>query len=148
VELFELLGAFAGIIAVVAAILFLLARMSGWSGLAKLYKTNGHPAGMFWRFRGGVLGRVSYGGSLTIGSGPRGLYLATVFPYKMSHPALLIPWDEIAVTFKKRWRLFDFCEFHFVKMPGARLLVNKTLGQLVLQEMGKKATIGQNFYPK
>lgn len=48
---------------------------------------------------------ASYGRCLTLGSGPSGLYLATMPLFRFRHPSLLIPWTDIEV---KRRKVFFF----------------------------------------
>jgi hypothetical protein len=45
--------------------------------------------------QGGRVGQVAYGGSLNIYSSPEGLYLSVLFPFRLGHPPLFIPWDAV-----------------------------------------------------
>src|SRR5947208_3002249 len=81
--------------------LHLAARMGGWSKLATAYRTNNAFNGFRFRFasgemRGGpFLGLpCNYTFSLTLGSSPAGLYLATLLLIRPGHPPLFIPWRD------------------------------------------------------
>jgi len=41
---------------------------------------------------------MGYNNCLIIGADPTGLYLATVFLFRVGHQRLLVPWHEISVT--------------------------------------------------
>jgi len=109
-------------------LLNLIARMSGWSQLARAYGHRGRFEGfrkrvVFAQLRGGwFFGLPSEYGGLTMGSNPQGLYLA-VFPlFRPSHPPLFIPWRDVTASWESG-ALFTFVTFSFRHAPGVRLRV-------------------------
>ncbi len=43
---------------------------------------------------------IGYNHCLTIGADPRGLYLSIFFPFRIAHPPLFIPWQDISLVSK------------------------------------------------
>jgi hypothetical protein len=82
------------------AISGLLSIVGGWAQLASAYRSDTAFSGAKWRFQSaGFRYVVSYNSVLTIGYGSDGIHFA-VFPlFRVLHPPLLIPWNEIV---KKR----------------------------------------------
>ncbi len=81
--------------AVISLSLFVVAALGGWRRLAEFYPANDLPTGRRFLWQSGSLGWVNYSGCLTIYSGPEGIYLATMWPFRAGHPPLLLPWSEI-----------------------------------------------------
>jgi hypothetical protein len=46
-------------------------------------------------------GIANYRGCLTLGASIEGLYMSVMFPFRIAHPPLLIPWTEIHVERQK-----------------------------------------------
>lgn len=84
-----------GFVLIWSGVVYLLAWLSGWRRLARLYRTSnapkGSPLGTFWA----MLGPVNHKGTLHIQPAPEGLYLSTMVFFRMGHPPLLIPWHAI-----------------------------------------------------
>lgn len=78
-----------------SAIVLLLSRVSGWHRLAQRYRAPASFAGEVRSGCHGMLGHVSYRGTLTIGANRAGLYLAVMRIFAIGHPPLFIPWTEI-----------------------------------------------------
>jgi hypothetical protein len=77
------------------AVSFLFAYSSGWSQLAKQYRTSQSPPNNLSFMNSGRVGWVSFKGCLNIGVTSKGLYLS-VFPlFRLGHPPLLIPWTAV-----------------------------------------------------
>lgn len=78
--------------------------MSGWHALAQRYRYEQEFVGERWRFRTGRMRwATKYGNILTLGANREGLYLAVLFPFRLGHPPLFIPWSEITVSERQRW---------------------------------------------
>ena len=86
------------------AVLLLISRITGWSRLAEKYRTYKKPDFKLLR-----LVQVNWGSSLmsgniyTLGSSYKGLYLAVLFPFRIGHPPLLVPWRDITAKKEKRF---------------------------------------------
>jgi hypothetical protein len=109
--LFLLLGA-----TYILFLLWIISRISGWALLARRFRANKPFYGETWswqsaRFR--LLG--GYNNCLTVGANQEGISLSVMpimFPLRLFHPALLIPWREIEVeTGKMFFGLRDTARF-------------------------------------
>lgn len=82
--------------------------IDGWFSLSRVYRTQAPFDGAKWSMQSGQMRWLTnYNKVLTIGVGPQGLYLATMFLFRFMHPPLLIPWSEIKVRRKKGW-VFEY----------------------------------------
>lgn len=81
----------------------LLALFGGWSSLASLYAAPEDfevDSASRYSFRSiqlrrGLIVRTQYGGSMTVGVTPLGLYLVPFALFRFLHKPLLIPWRAI-----------------------------------------------------
>ena len=71
---------------------------------------------------------------------PQGLYLAVLPFFRIAHPPLLIPCDDIAAREARRW-LFAAIELHFAKLPGASLRLSRGLAQARLDASGTQVPV-------
>ncbi|TWU56386.1 hypothetical protein Poly51_22960 [Rubripirellula tenax] len=79
---------------------FLLARISGWSRLVKPYSAGEVSDGAFVadesaRFRTATLGAIQYHSCVTFGINDTSLRMSMPFLFRLGHPPLVIPWDQI-----------------------------------------------------
>ncbi|MFP2902828.1 hypothetical protein [Corallococcus sp. 4LFB] len=81
---------------------FLLSRMGGWSRLARDYRLDRGGGFPCRRWVSGHMGWVEYRSCLTVGGDERGLYLAVLFPFRMGHPPLCIPWADVHDRVRER----------------------------------------------
>jgi len=83
---------------------YLTSRMSGWHLLAKRFRLHGDFTGEQWRWVYGLMRwHAKYGGVLVMGADAQGLYMRTLWLFKVGHPPLLIPWIEIRAEDRERW---------------------------------------------
>jgi hypothetical protein len=81
--------------------------------MARRFRASEAFCGEMWswqsaRFRGWC----GYNNCLTVGASQEGLYLAVELPFRLFHPALLIPWREIEVeTGKMFFGFYDMAKF-------------------------------------
>jgi hypothetical protein len=104
-------------------ILYLDARNSGWSDLARAYRAAGLFRGSVWSLESYWMVRMNWAGceeslvqlfprlprdvsdericagqnNLWVGAGPEGLYLVPHFASRAFHPPVLVPWADVAV---------------------------------------------------
>jgi hypothetical protein len=106
----------------------IISLISGWSSLAKVYRTASAFDGAKWRMQSGRMRWfVGYNNVLTIGASQQGLYLATMFLFRFMHPPLLVPWSEIKVQKKKGW-VFEYVTFTLGRELAIPLRILGTLG--------------------
>ena len=84
------------------SILLLLSHIGGWARLAKCYIDNGDEPGDTHRMRSGYVGLVNYRSCLNLRVCKSGLRLSVLFPFRVGHPPLLIPWDHFHSIAEKR----------------------------------------------
>lgn len=99
---------------------FAVSWMGGWRKLARDYrleKGGGFPCSTFVS---GEVGWVEYRGSLTLGGDARGLYLAVLFPFRLGHPPLCIPWSDVQDRVRERRFFFQWDTFR-VGPDGVKL---------------------------
>lgn len=98
-------GVILGILCFVAAwaIMFtLISRVGGWALVAEQYRCQETFTGATWSFQKGQMRwMVGYNNCLTVGADPRGLYISILFPFRLGHPPLFIPWRDISRASKK-----------------------------------------------
>lgn len=124
-------------VAVWVAILNVLARVGGWATLAEVYPAAGLFEGDRWWFQSAQLRwRVNYGGVLTVGANPRGLYLSVLLPFRIGHPPLFIPWTDISINERKGLGASYF-EFRFRRAPGIPVRVMERLGRRMAEAAGR-----------
>lgn len=125
-------------IAMWVSISFLLAAMGGWNVLAKHYSARTSFLGeLFWFCSGKLGGLVNYGSCLTLGSNSQGLHLSVLFPFRIGHPPLFIPWSDIVACSKKGW-FFHTVDLEFSKSPGNTLRIFRgTAEKLAIESKGR-----------
>jgi len=74
-----------------------LARLGGWSILARPYSAPYVPVGKKFRMQSIAFGWVEYNGGVTIVVSEIGLYLSMWRFVLVAHPPLLIPWSALHV---------------------------------------------------
>lgn len=121
------------------AITVLAARIGGWSALAVAYRHDGAFTGERWRFEGARFGWASYRGALNVGANSTGLHLRPIWPFRVAHPPLFIPWRDVSM---RRTRfIFTAYEISFEKVPAVRMQVSARLGERLLQAAGGQVRV-------
>src|SRR3979409_784496 len=82
--------------------LLLASHIGGWSKLAKHYPDSETCHGKISRFQSGHIGLVGYGLCLTLEVCETGLRLSIMFPFRIGHPPVFIPWEEFHSVSEKR----------------------------------------------
>jgi hypothetical protein len=120
---------------------FLLSAVGGWQTLALHYRAQSQFSGRRFHFRSAQFGGyVNYGGCLTFGAGPAGLYLAVLPLFRMAHPPLIIPWSDITAR-DARSGFFSAVELEFAKVPGASVRLSRRLAQSLFDASGIQALV-------
>jgi hypothetical protein len=97
-------------------LVWVISRISGWALLARRFRATEPFCGESWgwqsaRFR--IFG--GYNNCLMIGANHEGIYLSVMpilIPFRLFHPALMIPWREIEVeTGKVLFGCYDTAQF-------------------------------------
>jgi len=98
------------------SISILLSRMGGWAKLAECYADRGDEQGETHYMRSGSVGVVNYSSCLTLCVCKNGLRLSVLFPFRIGHPPLFIPWDQFHRISEKRVLFFRSLDT-YVGMP-------------------------------
>jgi hypothetical protein len=107
---------------------FLIAQFGGWGELSRFYRSANRFEGKRWYFRSGRMRwMTNYNGCLTVGSSPEGLFLAVLFLFRVGHPPLFVPWQDISVRTGKLL-LWEWTEFRFRQAPSVRLRLYGSIG--------------------
>ena len=77
------------------AVTALLAVLSGWPSLAKRFRTETRPPGTPMRGQVSRIGLVTERNVTGLVVSERGLYLWTLWPFRLLRPPLLIPWAAV-----------------------------------------------------
>jgi hypothetical protein len=95
------------------AIPIIISRVSGWSLLARRFRASEPWIGESWgwqsaRFRGWC----GYNNCLRIGADRQSLAVSMMWPFRLFHPALQIPWREVEVEMGKSFfGLYETAQF-------------------------------------
>jgi hypothetical protein len=109
------------------AMSLLLANLSGWRRLAEYHRAVAPFVGRTWRFESASFRRfVHYGNILTFGANSEGLYIAVLFPFRIAHPPLLIPWALVRRVSPSFFHLFS-TPFELGAEPRVRIAIKKRL---------------------
>jgi len=107
-----------------------LSFIGGWQQLARQYKTTESPYGKAYNSQSGAVGWVSYNNCLFIRTTPNGLFIAVMFLFRIGHPTLFIPWNDI--QFLKET---NFLWYHTVKIGvGNPQITTMTLPKKIFDE--------------
>ena len=93
-------------------VIFILS-LFGWRILANDYQTMGGPVGhSIGSMKSLRMNGINYNNIVNVRVGEDGLYFSMPFIFRLFHPPLLIPWNEIArvkrknVLFSQYWKLY------------------------------------------
>jgi hypothetical protein len=116
---------------------FLIAKIGGWSLLAKVYLAQGPVTldGESWIFQSiQMRWATNYGNCVTVRANPFGLGFSVLFIFRIGHPALLIPWSDITIHRRRRSRFFpSLVEFRFRLEPSVPIRVNDKLFSKIMK---------------
>lgn len=131
-----------------AAMSLLLSYMGGWASLAEHYRDNGDVRCQTYYMRSGSVGAIDYKSCLIIGVSKPGLRLSVLFPFRIGHPPLFIPWDQFHSVWERQTFLFDFLDMYVgtpvVANLDSRLLATSKIVHLALLSLGfEQSGVGQ-----
>ena len=106
-----------------AAVSLVLAHMGGWSKLAQCYADPGNVIGKTYYMRSGFVGPINYKSCLNLRVSESGLGLSVLFPFRIGHPPLFIPWDQFHSVSEKRVFFFRFLDVYVGKPVVANVVL-------------------------
>ena len=123
------------------AVCYLMAFISGWQRLAAHYAATTVPEGTQFLFRGGTIGLISYRGCLQFAASADGLFIWLFLPFRLGHPRLFIPWNDIGPSAQKVW-MFDYAVLSFAQAPGVRMRLLRRIADEIAAASGGALRIG------
>ncbi|MDM8527540.1 hypothetical protein QUF58_04940 [Anaerolineales bacterium HSG24] len=133
-QIFPLCFSLSFFILMYGVVSFLLANTGGWAGLAEHYQLQDSFEGQKWHFRSGRMGLINYKSCLIVGTNDEGLYLAVLPIFRISHPPLFIPWEDITTSESKRLVIIPYLDFTFACVPSVTLKLPAEFGNTVLYQ--------------
>ena len=110
----------------------------GWSSLARTFRYRGTFNGSKWRGQSGRMrGIARYNNCLVIGASPQGLYLGVFFPFRVAHPPLFIPWNEVTFS-KSRVFFVNIVRFELGREHRVPFSIHESLANKLRQAAGSK----------
>jgi hypothetical protein len=110
---------------------FVIALVGGWFELGRVYRATRDFAGTSWRFQDAQFRLLTgYNNILTVGSNAEGLYLAVFFSFRIGHPPLFIPWQDVSVRLG-RFLWIRVYKFEFRQVPSVHLRLREKLGKKI-----------------
>lgn len=74
----------------------LIALMSGWKLLAQRFRLQGEFFGQKWSWQSAQMRyRANYNNCLNVGADQTGLFIQPMIFFRLAHPPLFVPWNEI-----------------------------------------------------
>ncbi|MDE3149709.1 MAG: hypothetical protein KGL37_09595 [Acidobacteriota bacterium] len=115
---------------------FIISVISGWFALCRRFRAKSEPLGeirsagplfytVYMRFWG------HYSGVIRLRAAGDAHFLSVLFPFRIGHPPLCIPWKEIALSRTKRlWRRY------VVLMLGEQELIPMRISERMARNLG------------
>lgn len=115
----------------------LVARMSGWTILARRFRLESSFPGPTWSWqRAQMRYAAGYNGCLTVGADPSGLYLSTMFFFRIGHPPLLLPWHEVSLRRRGKMLFVRYVELSLGREEQIPFRINGTLADRIQAAAG------------
>ncbi len=110
---------------------FALSIWSGWWQLTNWYRGVLSRVEEKWRFESASMRRMAaYAGYLKFSVGREGLGISILFPFRVGHPPLLIPWSDIT-THASESRIIKKVRLEFAKEPNVPLTISLKLARKI-----------------
>ncbi len=120
-------------------VLWILSYAGGWKRLASRYRTQEEPTGGTYFGQQGMVGLVSYKGTLDFTTAEEGFFLRPNLLFRFGHPLLFIPWSDCHLIGKRSFLTMKWVRIQ-VGDPGVGRLsiplqvLEETAGRVVLEK--------------
>jgi hypothetical protein len=117
------------VVLIFMAISILIGVIGGWRSLASAYLlSDPFPAGRCWFQSARMRFGLAYNGCLIVGADQRGLYISIFFLFRIGHPPLFIPWQDVSISFgRSKW--FGGVTLRFKNKPQVPFRISETLAK-------------------
>ena len=117
---------------------YVLGFIGGWHELAQRFRLQSSFRGLSWTMQSARMRLLGgYSNCITVGCNDDGLYLAMLFFFRVGHPPLLIPWNEVSVS-REKGILFRYVNFRLGRIEQVPLRVRESLGDNLRIAAGTK----------
>lgn len=120
-------------------IVWITGKTGGWDKLAARYALEGKYGGRLFSASGQV-GMANYGGILRMGADKQGFYLGVIFIFRVGHPPLYIPWEDVRAEEHKAF-LMTRVRLIFTKAPDVTLRIPKSSALKLKELAGTKSAL-------
>jgi len=119
-------------------ICFLIATISGWRKLARQFPATSPFTGPTWSFQSARMRWTSnYGRCLTVGADITGLYLSTLFPFRVGTPPLFLPWSEVSLWRRRKFLwLFRYVDLRLGREAQIPFMIDGRLADRIQAAAG------------
>ncbi len=115
---------------------FMFSIVTGWNKLAERYRTYNKPDFKLFRAVQVTWGSPLMAGNIYImGSSNKGLYLGVLFPFRIGHPPLLIPWRDLRVEKVKSF-MSNKVVFKFKDGTARPLEIKENMAEKLIEGSG------------
>ncbi|MDJ0986926.1 MAG: hypothetical protein QNJ26_15410 [Desulfobacterales bacterium] len=112
----------------------ILSAIGGWRMLAGHYRSNSDFDGRKLWFKSAGLRRwTNYNNCITVGANKYGLYMAILPIFRIGHPPLFFPWQDISTEAGSRRFFGNFVKFTFIKQPEVPVLFPERLAARIFK---------------
>ncbi len=114
---------------------YVIGIVSGWHELAQSYRY-ARFKGARWQFQSGQMRLLMNAHNvLEIDVDSQGLYLATMFLFRVGFPPVRIPWQDVSVK-PGKFLFWNYVEFRFRQAPAVFLQLSADLARKMAAEAG------------
>jgi hypothetical protein len=115
---------------------FMTSRITGWHALAERFSLQGDFPREEWHYRSAVMRNgTHYNNCLTVGASPVGLYLSILWPFRIQHPNLFIPWNQISIS-RTKVLFWDMVRFQLGRENPIPFTIRPNLAEKIRQAAG------------
>ena len=111
----------------------LISLFSGWHSAAKIYKNNSEIPEKEYYFQSARINIANYNGCLRFGKNGKGLLIRVFFFFRLGHPPLFIPWDEIKIEDSSIMFFIKTKTITFKRYDGMRLRISQNLAKKLFE---------------
>lgn len=117
---------------------YMMAEGCGWNRLAERFP--GGPAfdGRLFPWQSARFHAVRYSASLSVGLSREGLYVVPMWPFRLFHRPLLIPWQVLRSELCPRW-LFAGYRISVQGFSGVTFLIGGRAAKALRERLAEKA---------
>lgn len=117
-------------------ITFLISK-GGWSKLAGKFQIEKPPIAKSLGLISGYINKTRYKNALILKYNDEGIFLSVLFLFRLFHPPLFIPWEEIKGTEESKVLLFKFRTLKIGDPVIARIKLNENTFQKLKDALEK-----------